>query len=60
MCVSLSLIKEARIYNGEKTASSVSGAGGFPGGAVDKNLPATAGDMGLIPGPGRSHMPWSN
>ena len=27
----------------------------FSGGAVDKNLPAKAGDMGLIPGPGRSH-----
>ena len=34
--------------------------GGFPGGAVVKNLPANAGDMGLSPGPGRSHMPWSN
>ena len=32
----------------------------FPGGTVVKNLPANAGDMGLIPGPGRSHMPWSN
>ena len=32
----------------------------FPGGAVVKNLPANAGDMALIPGPGRSHMPWSN
>ena len=32
----------------------------FPGGAVVKNPPANAGDMGLIPGPGRSHMPWSN
>ena len=27
----------------------------FPGGAVVKNLPANAGDMGLIPGPGRCH-----
>ena len=26
----------------------------FPGGAVVKNLPANAGDTGLIPGPGRS------
>ena len=25
-----------------------------------KNLPANAGDTGLIPGPGRSHMPWSS
>ena len=27
----------------------------FPGGAVVKNPPANAGDMGSIPGPGRSH-----
>ena len=32
----------------------------FPGGAVVESLPANAGDMGLIPGPGRSHMPQSN
>ena len=32
----------------------------FPGGTVVKNLPANAGDMGSIPGPGRSHMPQSN
>ena len=32
----------------------------FPGGAVVKNPPANAGDMGSSPGPGRSHMPWSN
>ena len=33
---------------------------GFPDGAVVKNLPANAGNTGLSPGPGRSHMPWSN
>ena len=33
---------------------------GFPGGAAVKNPPANAGDMGSIPGPGRSHMPRSN
>ena len=33
---------------------------GFLGGSVDKNRPASAGDMGSIPGPGRSHKPWSN
>ena len=33
---------------------------GFPGGAVAKNPPANAGDTGSSPGPGRSHMPWSN
>ena len=32
----------------------------FPGGAVIGNPPASAGDMGSGPGPGRSHMPWSN
>ena len=32
----------------------------FPGGALVKNPPASAGDTGSIPGPGRSHMPWSN
>ena len=31
----------------------------FPGGAVVGSLPANAGDMGLGPGVGRSHMPWS-
>ena len=30
---------------------------GFPGGLVGKNLPANAGDTGLIPGLGRSHKP---
>ena len=34
--------------------------GGFPGGKVVKNPTANAGHMGSIPGPGRSHMPWSN
>ena len=33
---------------------------GFPGGAEVKNPPANAGDKGSSPGPGRSHMPWSN
>ena len=33
---------------------------GFPIGAVVKNPPANAGDMGSSPGPGRSHMPWRN
>ena len=33
---------------------------GFPGGLVVKNLPANAGDMGSIPGLGKSHMPQSN
>jgi len=32
----------------------------FPGGSMVKNPPANAEDMSLIPGLGRSHMPWSN
>ena len=32
----------------------------FLGGAVVKNPPANAGDTDSSPGPGRSHMPWSN
>ena len=32
----------------------------FPGGPVVKDPPASAGDSGPIPGPGRSHMPQSN
>ena len=33
---------------------------GFPHGSVVKNPPANAGDTGQSPGPGRSHMQWSN
>ena len=29
----------------------------FPGGSVVRNLPANAGDTGLIPSPGRFHVP---
>ena len=32
----------------------------FPGGAVVKNPPASAGDTGSSHGPGRPHMPRSN
>ena len=32
----------------------------FPGGTVDRNPPANAGHMGLIPGLGRFYMPKSN
>ena len=33
---------------------------GFPGGAVVKNPPASAGDTGSSPGLGRFHVPWSS
>ena len=32
----------------------------FSGDPVVKNLPTSAGDLGSIPGPGRSQMLWSN
>ena len=38
----------------KKTVSDV------PGDPEVKNLSASAGDAGLIPGLGRSHMPWSS
>ena len=31
---------------------------GLPPGSVVKNLPANAKDTGLVPDPGRPHMPW--
>ena len=31
----------------------------FPGGSAIKNLPTDAEDMGSIPVPGRSHLPWN-
>ena len=40
--------------------TSLKGVSGFPGGPVDKNHPANARDVGLIPVLGRSHIPWSN
>ena len=32
----------------------------FPDGPVAENLPANAGNRGLIPGLGGFHMPWGN
>ena len=32
----------------------------FPGGSVVENLPAKAGDVGSIPAPERSPMPWGH
>ena len=44
----------------KKTTNSKCWRGDFPGGTVVKNPPANAEDKGSSPGPGRSHMPWSN
>ena len=32
----------------------------FPGDTVDKNLPASVGDTGSIPGPERFHLLWAS
>ena len=45
------------ILGGEACGGEKQKFSDFPGEAVDKNLPAIAGYTGLIPGPGRSHMP---
>ena len=42
------------------TNSDIKNFADFPGGTVDKNPPAAAGDTGSIPAPGRFHMPWGN
>ena len=39
------------------TESLQSNSGDFPGGPMDKNLPASAGNTGSISSPGRFHMP---
>ena len=51
-----------RMYQGSELGGKVkeSFPRGFPGGAVVKSPPANAGDTGLSPGLGRSHMPRSN
>ena len=41
-------------------STSIKNTREFPGGAVVKNPPANAGNTGLSPGPGGSHMPRSN
>ena len=51
---------QARLSDQQISVLSRKAEGGFPGGAVVKNPPANAGDTGSSPGPGRSHMPWSN
>ena len=48
------LIKILRMYNTKSEPWD------FSGGAVVKNPPANAGDMGSSPGSGRSHMTRSN
>ena len=46
--------------SGQKYCIKFTAVRDFPGGTVVKNPPGNAGDMGLSPGPGRSHMLRSN
>ena len=52
------LMSEEQIKN--KKARFKPGAQDFAGDAMDGDLPDSAGDMGLIPAPGRFHMPQGN
>ena len=55
------IYKQLIQLNNKKTTQSKNGQKrDLPGGAVVKDLPTNAGDTGSSPGPGRSHMPWSN
>ena len=51
---------ERRGWRGKQAPDITTSGRDFPGGAVVKNLPANAGDVGSSPGPGRSHMLRSN
>ena len=44
----------------QRRERSKMGGRDFPAGPVVENLPANAGDMGSIPGPGRFHVPRDN
>ena len=59
ICTSAREGNELRV-NGKGIFTSELGGLGFPGGTVVENPPANAGDTGLSPGPGKSHMPRSN
>ena len=54
------LLNSQWVNEAEITAEIKKYLEGFPGGTVVKNPPANAGDTGSSPGPGRSHMQWSN
>ena len=49
--------KDEKMYHVNAYQKNVEG---FLGGPVVKNPPASAGDTGSIPGPGRLHMPQSS
>ena len=49
-----------KVHRGKRSMHKREDFWGFPGGAVVKNPPTSAGDMDSSPGPGRSHMLRSN
>jgi len=51
---------ELRFFKSQGEAKMTKQQQDFLDGLVVKNLHAIAGDMGSIPGPGRSHMPIGN
>ena len=51
---------ESRLYFQKMFYKSRKMAIGLPWWLRGKNPPANVGDMGSIPGLGKSHMPWSN
>ena len=58
----LSVVEEISLMHAVFTPSQshTNGPWDFPGGTVDRNLPANAGDTGSTPGPGGSHMLWNH
>ena len=59
-CMPCGEAKKNQTYGDSKRISGCQGSRedgeDFPDGTVDQNLPASAGDTGWIPGPGRLHM----
>ena len=54
-CTWLLKIKKNKTYQKKRQTKHLCES--FPGDSVVKNLPVNTGDTGLIPSPGRSHMP---
>ena len=56
------IYQKDKLWSGVKQypLSRIQLKGGFPGGSVVEDLPASAGDTGSIPGQGRNYMLWSN
>ena len=60
ICIVKAMVFPVVMYGCESWTIKKAECRGFPGGTVEKNLPANAGDTGSIPGPGGFHMPRSS